>query len=178
MTERSDPREIERVVQLADKQAIHDVVMRYCRGIDRVDLDAVLACYHPDAEDDHGMFRGTAPEFVAWVRPVLGQFESTMHFIGNHLAELDGDGAFVESYCQAWHRIAGADGGTPMDHVVGLRYVDRFERRDGGPWLIARRKVVVDWSRTDPVTGPVAPTDGRRDGNDPVYSRGGEAVLA
>lgn len=57
MTTRSDDSALHGVVQLlADKQAIHDVVMRYCRGIDRFDLGAVLACYHHDAEDDHGAF--------------------------------------------------------------------------------------------------------------------------
>lgn len=160
-----------RMQLLYDKQEIYDVVMRYCRGIDRVDLGLVLSCYHPDADDDHGSFHGTPKAFVEWLGPVLGAFVSTMHFIGNHLADVDGDTAHAESYCQAWHRIRMPDGEAARDHVVGLRYVDRFERRDGGPWLIARRIVVVDWSRTDEVGAPTGPTTGRRDRDDLVYRR-------
>jgi len=29
----------------------------------------------------------------------------------------------------------------------GVRYIDRFERRTGDDWLIARRLVVVEWRR-------------------------------
>ena len=30
---------------------------------------------------------------------------------------------------------------------IYARYVDRFERRNGGPWLIAHRRVAMDHSR-------------------------------
>jgi hypothetical protein len=36
-----------------DKQAIHDVIVRYCRGVDRSDPDLVLAAFHDDAIDNH-----------------------------------------------------------------------------------------------------------------------------
>ncbi|MER2157629.1 nuclear transport factor 2 family protein, partial [Rhodococcus sp. (in: high G+C Gram-positive bacteria)] len=34
---------------LIDKQAIREVVLTYCRGIDRLDFDLVRSAYHPDA---------------------------------------------------------------------------------------------------------------------------------
>jgi hypothetical protein len=37
-----------------------------------------------------------------------------------------------------------------VDMTLGARYVDRYERRDG-QWKIARRTVVHDWTRVDPV---------------------------
>ena len=36
------------------------------------------------------------------------------------------------------------DDGNATDLVLGLRYVDRFERR-GGAWLIAKRVCAFDW---------------------------------
>ena len=41
--------------------------------------------------------------------------------------------------------------GVASDFTWGGRYVDVFERRDGGPWLILHRTVVHSWSRRDPV---------------------------
>ena len=49
--------------------------------------------------------------------------------------------------------------GMQTDMVLGLRYVDRFERRGRGPddrWLIAARVCAFDWSYTvefDPARG-------------------------
>jgi hypothetical protein len=31
---------------LADKQAIYEVLLRYCRGIDRIDMDLVRSAFH------------------------------------------------------------------------------------------------------------------------------------
>ena len=94
------------VDELLDQQAIRDVLIRYTRGIDRMDPDLVRSCYHPDAHDDHGAFRGGTEEFVAWFQEALSFFERTMHFVGNQLVEVDGDVARAESYCVAYHRRA------------------------------------------------------------------------
>ena len=46
---------------LLDRIELRDLVMRYCRGIDRRDFALVRACYHDNAIDDHGsMFCGSA----------------------------------------------------------------------------------------------------------------------
>jgi hypothetical protein len=151
-----------RLQALLDKQEIYDVIVRYCRGIDRVDEALVRSCYHPDAFDDHGMFQGPATEFAAYAVQGLASMERTMHCIHNVAIELIGDTAVSEAYCVAYHRMASRDGGD-ADHLVGVRYVDRFERR-GGPWLIAHRTVVYEWSRIDAV--------GRTWAMRPEYARG------
>ena len=46
---------------LLDKQEIHEVLMRYCRGIDRCDAELLHSVYHPDATDDHGLFKAAPP---------------------------------------------------------------------------------------------------------------------
>jgi hypothetical protein len=148
---------------LLDKQDIYEVIVRYCRGIDRVDEELVRSCYHPDAFDDHGMYQGQAMEFAAYAVQGLATMERTMHCIHNVSIDLAADTAASEAYCVAYHRMASRDGGT-ADHLVGIRYVDRFERRGGGPWLIAHRTVVYEWSRIDPV--------GRTWAMPPAYTRG------
>jgi hypothetical protein len=61
--------------------------------------------------------------------------------------------------------------------VLGGRYVDRFERRDG-EWRIAARITVHDWSRIDPVTENFEHAgrfrQGTRSTDDPVYRKGAD----
>jgi hypothetical protein len=157
--------------ELVAREEIRDVLLRYARGIDRLDLDLVRSCYHDDAHDDHGAFRGDLEGFLAWVGDVLTYFDSTMHFIGNQLIEVDGVVAHAESYCVAYHRRGAHDGEEPYDLVTALRYVDRLERR-GDRWRIADRVCVFDWSRRDPVVGEWAmdgAVRGRRGPDDPVW---------
>lgn len=163
-----------RLARVADQQEIRDVVHRYCRGIDRQDYDLVRSCYHPDATDDHGDFRGGIDDFIDYIRVGLPRFERTMHFIGNVLVDVDGDTARSESYLVAYHHMAASRTKPERDFVAGLRYVDDFERRDG-EWRIAARVCAFEWSRIDPVpAGGWTPVDqattGHRDRTDVVYA--------
>ena len=161
------------VGDLVDRQAIADVVLRYCRGIDRLDLDLVRSCYHADATDEHGTFLGTRDEYVDWVAGVLTRFTGTMHVVANQLIEVHGDDAHSETYGVAYHW-----GDPPDDHrrnfTTGFRYVDRFARRDG-EWRIARRVAVREWTQVVPAEQQlVIPPErdgrrGRRDRDDAVY---------
>ena len=49
---------------LLDKQAIWEVMLRYCRSIDHRDHDLVRSTYHPDAYDDHGSFVGGIDDLI------------------------------------------------------------------------------------------------------------------
>jgi ketosteroid isomerase-like protein len=162
-----------RVARVVDQQEIRDVVYRYCRGIDRRDFDLVRSCYHPDATDDHGDFRGTIDEFIAHIDERLPRFECTMHFIGNVLVEVAGDRARSESYVVAYHRLGAHGTKRERDFIVNLRYVDDFERRNGA-WKIATRVCVFDFSRIDPVVGDWTPTPessrGQFGGADAVFA--------
>lgn len=88
---------------LIDKQAIREVVLTYCRGIDRLDFDLVRSAYHPDAIDHHTGFDGTIDEYIAWATTKLSAIGGTMHHIGNHLVELHGDHAISEAYSMSTH---------------------------------------------------------------------------
>lgn len=131
--------------------AIRDVVLRYCRAVDRRDYDSVRACYHPDATDHHGTYRGGVDGFIERLHRELPKCERTFHVVANLLVDrVSADSARSESYVLAYHRLAARPGPGMLDRLVALRYLDRFERRDG-QWRIAERVCVCEWTRTDPV---------------------------
>jgi hypothetical protein len=175
--------------ELLDKRAIHEVVMLLARGTDRLDAELIRSCYHPDGFDDHNSFRGSPADFADWVLQVLAHFAMTMHFLGSSLIDLEPSGdpdapctsARAETYCVAHHIFRPEDPGGERDLVIGLRYVDRFERRpqpDGtlGRWLIAHRVCAFDWTYTVPITDKWAFEEhftlGARDRSDITYRFG------
>ena len=110
------------------------------RGTDRLDRELMASCYHPDGTDDHNVFRGTGTAFAQWVVDTLPHFQATMHFIGPPRIRNDGDRAKVDTYCVA-HHVSKPDGeGLQTDMVLGLRYVDRFERPPRWGWPVAHRR--------------------------------------
>ncbi|HTV96270.1 MAG TPA: nuclear transport factor 2 family protein [Steroidobacteraceae bacterium] len=137
---------------LEDRQAIHEVILRYCRGVDRSDPELILSAFHDDAIDNHfGVvlpFREAIATLKAARSGAPPSITSSMHNICNVLIELDGDVARCESYLIVIVRIP-RDGGD-IDWLHAGRYVDRFERRNG-EWRIAYRTVVYDIERFDEV---------------------------
>src|SRR5690606_9583976 len=78
-------------------------------------------------------------------------FQFTFHLLGNSLIEIEGNRAAHETYFIGYHRFHMDDKGIEKDVLFGGRYLGVNESRNGGPWLIAKRSVVHDWSRIDPV---------------------------
>lgn len=132
---------------LVARAEITDVIQRLARGTDRLDVELMTSCYHPDGFDDHNAFRGSGADFAEWVPQALSGFAQTMHFTGLPYIRLDGEVAQVDTYCVAHHISHADDDGNATDMVLGLRYVDRFEKRADG-WLIATRVCAFDWVYT------------------------------
>ena len=156
------------VCDLLDKQAITEVIITYARAIDRLDEDLLRSVFHPDSQHAHGFVGpssnpslpsspGAPGDFVAYAFEVLGTLSRTHHQLGNTLIELDGDNAYAETYFSAYHRMRAkgdplaSDGAydTEMDWLVGGRYIDRLQRREG-VWKIIHRTGLTDWMRTEP----------------------------
>ena len=127
--------------ELVGRQAIHDVIIRYCRGVDRMDRELLLSAYHPDAIDDHGLFVGGPEAFASYFLAFhRSQQSATQHIITNHFCELDGDTA----HCETYWLFAAMNREGPALSLGGARNVARMERR-GGRWAIAQRKCLYDW---------------------------------
>jgi len=148
----TDPSLDEMVREVWNKQKIREVVTNYCRGVDRMDRELLMSCYHPDAIDDHGFFVGGREDFWDWVNHYHNNAQSAhQHIITNHTCDLDGDTAHAETY---W-LMAGMDAQDHTLTIGGGRYIDRLEKRDG-EWRIAARKCVSEWGGT-PAASKVAP---------------------
>jgi hypothetical protein len=150
--------------ELLDKEAINDLLIRWCRGVDRLDEELILSCYHPDAYDDHGMVRGSPAELVTWLKTTADRVAFMEHKLSNVYLEIDGDVAFGECY-SALHLQQGDIFGEAYS-----RFIDRFERRDG-EWRIARRRVTLEWASPELGFDRSHFVAGRRDRGDPSYER-------
>lgn len=129
--------------EAADHLEIQQVLYRYCRGVDRGDVELLKSVYHEDATDDHGTFKGLGRDFAVNVIGRMNQVAvQGQHQVTNTLIQLDGDKAAVESYFIAFNPETDATGQPALALVIG-RYLDRFEKRNGA-WKIADRKVVID----------------------------------
>jgi SnoaL-like domain len=174
VAEMSEEEVIAVLQEMKDRREIEAVLVRYCRAVDRLDAELLRTCYHPEAVDDHGIFKGTRDEFIAWVMPLHEQHQTvTQHKVSNITIEIDGDTAHSESY----YMYAGMNKqGTPLT-VCGGRYIDRFERREGR-WAIAARISLLEWQGTpgEVFVGReqvIVDDDhqSRRDREDPSYRR-------
>lgn len=157
---------------LLDKQAIYEVLIRYCRGADRCDEELIRSVYHDDAYDDHGYWRGSGSDFARFVSARLTAANlATTHSITNVLMEVDGDSARSESQVMA---TLVRKGSPRLADVMGARYLDRLSRRNG-EWKIDERTVVLDWHKVEVLAEGQAPislegfTRGARFPVDPVY---------
>ncbi|MCX4092520.1 nuclear transport factor 2 family protein [Nocardia sp. alder85J] len=125
-------------------EQIRQVVARVARGEDRRDATLIGAAFWPDATVDFGIFAGSFAEYLAWVVPGSPAVPVTQHVLGQTAIELKGEVALAETHVNAYHRV---DYGTEHhDVMLGGRYLDRLEERDG-EWRIAQRTMLYDWTQ-------------------------------
>ena len=127
---------------LVDKQAIAELLYRYCHACDHRDEAALRSCFHADASHDHAGYTGpTAAWFPAALHWLHNRVAIT-HMIANPLIRIDGDRALSDCHFIAYNRLA-----KPNDLVeevlVKGRYIDRLVRAPGG-WLIMHRLGIHD----------------------------------
>jgi hypothetical protein len=140
---------------LLDRTEILDCIHRYTRGMDRLDRELVRSAYHDDAVDDHVGFVGRVDEFIEWAFAFHGRQARHQHYVTNHTVDIDGEQAHSEIYYMVVATELDPD--APL-RVVGGRYIDRFERRDGR-WAIAARVCLVEWQTSPPSGLPAAAFD-------------------
>ena len=137
--------------ELLARQQIHDALLRYCRGVDRLDPDIIQSAYHPGARDNHGSFDGPVDKFIEWVMSnhAGGKVLNSVHHLGNSLITFEDEKiAHGETYVSVNHRRL--IDGELFDLISHGRFIDRFEERND-EWKIVDRLVVVDWDRLDRV---------------------------
>jgi hypothetical protein len=139
------------VTEATDTLALQSLVASYARHADRREPELVAALFEPDGVlrmvrrgDDGAPAESRGHRQIASVVGRLRQFPVTYHIVGNQTVAIDGDDATGEAYCVA-HHLARRDGGGHVDHVMHIRYLDRYHRTDDG-WRFVERETFVDWT--------------------------------
>jgi hypothetical protein len=135
------------VRDLAAKHAIESALATHSRGVDRADYNLLASAYHSDAQVDYGFFKGPAVELAAMLAGAQKGQPVTMHRTSNIWIAVDGERARSESYVLA--SIEHADASGAIRRLVGGRYLDRHECRDGD-WRLTHRQYVMDWNTNRP----------------------------
>jgi hypothetical protein len=82
-------------------------------------------------------------DFIDQLPEIQAPMEILHHNVTTINIALDGDYAEGEIYVLAFHRIRTED--QPMDLLIGGRYFDRYEKRNG-VWKFSAKAVVADWA--------------------------------
>jgi hypothetical protein len=166
--------------ELIDRQRIWECLLRYTRGMDRLDRDLVLSAYHPGGKEDHGALIAPAEQFVDIVLEHHRAGEIvTQHIMNNHGCEIDGDVAHAETYVTCYS--------VTLDNKASLsfgRFADRLEKRDGRSGITDRVSLRTGASELSDYRGadghvllPESLGESRRDRRDPSYVRPLAVVL-
>lgn len=133
--------------EMLDEFELRKLVHSYCRAVDRGDLTKVRSLYHADAEDDHGGFSsGSADDFLSELAAARPYIRSMQHHVTTVNFAISGTAAEGEVYTVATHTFGAGD--HDVDVIVGGRYLDKYEKRDGR-WKFVVRKIVTDWARVN-----------------------------
>lgn len=158
------------VAELADKQAIRDLIYTYCRAVDRIDVPLGHSVWHDDGYADYGAeyYQGPGKGVIDKICASHRHLLSHSHQVSNTLIELHGTAAGSEAYVTGTMRVE-RDGKLMQIGVWG-RYLDSWEKRDGH-WGLKRRTVVFDHQEIREVTPlPNHGPPSARDESDPSYA--------
>ncbi len=129
-------------MELLDRQAISDLLITYCRALDRMDLAALAALFTVDCNVDYGpdarlKSHGSAALEKSLQR--MWRWSRTSHHLSNIQIHFEGrDEAKAISYVFAWHERSDGSSAT----ILG-QYHDRL-RRQGDGWRIAERIMLMN----------------------------------
>jgi SnoaL-like domain len=150
-----------------DREAITDLIYRYCRAMDRMDHELGYSIWHLDGTADYGdNYQGTGHGFVDHVCQQHAGLLMHSHQMSNIIIELDGNLAGSESYVTATLRMR-RDGKLQQMTVLS-RYVDRWSKREGR-WGLDHRIAIMEMDEIREVTPMKDHQRASRDHHDPSY---------
>jgi 3-phenylpropionate/cinnamic acid dioxygenase small subunit len=138
-------------LDVADRIAIGDVIVRYAAALDAQDWDLCRSCFRPDARtvmDRVGEF-DSCEALIERLAPRLTIFTALQHFISNVLITGGGDAASARTYFVSHHVPKGAD-----PYTYGGTFDFAFARDTEG-WRISSHTIRILWEAGHAV--PVGP---------------------
>jgi hypothetical protein len=153
---------------MQDRAEITELIYRYCRAVDRLDVPLGHSLWHEDGWADYGVnvYQGPGRGVIDLICAQHLQTLAHSHRVSNILISLNGDKAGSESYVTANLRIR--RGEQLMQISVWGRYIDRWSRREGR-WGLDKRTSIQDFDEIRQVTEMKSHTVGKRDRTDPSY---------
>jgi ketosteroid isomerase-like protein len=135
--------------RLADRAAIHDVLVRLALAQDAHDWTTLTDCFMPDAVYVHpgGEIVGVEP-IVDRTRTALTPLDASQHLLGTILVTITGSDASAITYFHAQHIRRGVEGGDLF--VIAGTYKDRLAHGDDGRWRVAHRTQEYTWRDGNP----------------------------
>ncbi|WP_231995877.1 nuclear transport factor 2 family protein [Mycobacterium sp. 852002-51163_SCH5372311] len=128
---------------------------RYAAAVDRRDRAALLAVFTPDATlrvERPGREPSvmTGHDEIERVIAIVSRWPRTAHLVAQGLFVVEGASAVGEVYCTANH-FGGGETQPGRNHVMHIRYLDRYLLGGDGRWRIVQRTVAVDATEDRPV---------------------------
>jgi 3-phenylpropionate/cinnamic acid dioxygenase small subunit len=139
-------------LEIADRIAIEDVIIRYANAMDAQDWDQYRSCFTPDARtvmDRVGEF-DTCEAVIALLAPRFTIFAVLQHFVSNFVISGDGDVATARNYFVSHHVPKGTD-----SYTYGGTFESALVRGTEG-WRITSHTIRILWDAGHPlpVTAP------------------------
>ena len=160
---------------LIAKDAIRDVIYRYCRVLDRMDKPGAYDLWGENSTVlYHGIFEGSGPGFVDWVWGAHAAMQRHSHQINNVLIEVNGDTAVSESCVVVVLWTHADEDGSVSEILVRGRYLDDWSLQTGNSgdtrWVINRREHVIDMQSISRLVPGEVSEMSRRDEADASYA--------
>ena len=152
---------------VSDRLAIADLIYRYCRSVDRLDVALGHSIWHDDGIADYGsIYQGSGKGVIDLICAQHRQTLHHSHQVTNILIELAGDRATSESYVTANLRIQ--QGPQLRQISVWGRYIDSWSRREDR-WGLDKRIAIRDFDEMRDVVEMSRYDIGKREPSDPSY---------
>jgi hypothetical protein len=135
--------------ELIARLSIANALARHSQGVDRADVELLKSAYHSDATVDYGFFNGPASELAAILAQAQRANPVTLHRTSNMWIRVRGTQARSESYVMAY--VEHGKDEEAVQRLIGGRYLDQHENRDGA-WRLTHRRYVMDWNINRPST--------------------------
>ena len=133
---------------LQDQLAISALMQSWALARDTGDWGKLRATAHPGAAMTTTWFDGSFDAFVESCEASWRKGSRSRHFLGGTVAEIEGTRAIAQTRMSI--NVRSLLDGVEVDAVCTGRFFDRVEKREG-VWRIARRSVIYEKDRIDPV---------------------------
>lgn len=131
--------------EISDRMEIQDLLYAYADIIDQKNFDQLRDIFTEDAFIDYSVYggaAGTLEEIITFLKEAMTIFPNTHHLNANVQIKVAGDTGSGKVMCFNPQEMD--LGETTQTFMLGLWYVDKYQRTDKG-WRISERVEEKSW---------------------------------